>query len=570
MPRVILARHGETLWSLSGQHTGRTDIPLTEHGEHVMRVLAPSIVGVPAPGAPGAAAEDSKRLLVDPHRISHIFISPRRRSQRTLQLLLEHLTPAERAQVVKPEIRQECREWDYGACEGLTSAQIRARPGMQNWDIWRDGTPDHPTRPAELPGESAQQMTQRVDAVIAHIRYLQKAVIEGHAETTHDPEIVRRGGDILLIAHGHYNRVFIARWLGLPIENGRLFEVDAGGIAILTYTHHSFDEPAIGGIFSAKVGPKPAPVLPPPVQHEETQYLSLISRIISSPASEGGGEQRADRTGTGTLAVFAPPPFKFDLTQGKLPLLTTKRVFTRGVIEELLWFISGKTDAKLLSDRGVHIWDGNGSLSFLQSRGLGHRREGDLGPVYGFQWRHFGAEYFDADTEYVAKGVDQLREVIRLIKENPTDRRIILSAWNPKDLSLMALPPCHMFCQFFVHTPAPDAVPSTKRGLSCQMYQRSCDLGLGIPFNIASYALLTYMIAHVTDTEPRELTLVMGDAHVYNDHVEPLKEQIKREPYPFPTFKFARQVSDIDAFKPDDFVIENYKCHGKIEMKMAV
>ncbi len=160
--------------------------------------------------------------------------------------------------------------------------------------------------------------------------------------------------------------------------------------------------------------------------------------------------------------------------------------------------------------------------------------------------------------------------MVRLIKSNPTDRRILLSAWNPADLHLMALPPCHMFCQFFVHQPLESG---GKPGLSCQMYQRSCDLGLGIPFNIASYALLTYMVAHVTGTAPRALTLVLGDAHVYKDHVEPLKLQLQRQPHPFPTFSFARgpeQIKDIDSFTYDDFVVQGYKCHGKIEMKMAV
>ena len=196
MPRVILARHGETVWSLSGQHTGRTDIPLTEHGEQVMRSLAPSIVSVSSPKA-----------LIDPHKIAHIFVSPRKRSQRTLQLLFEHLSPSERAQIVHPEIKGDCREWDYGAFEGLTSAQIRGSdPSRAKWDIWTEGTPDHPEQPDKLPGESPEQMTRRVDGLIEQIRTLQKAVIEGHAETTGDPEVIKRGGDILVVAHGHYNR----------------------------------------------------------------------------------------------------------------------------------------------------------------------------------------------------------------------------------------------------------------------------------------------------------------------------------------------------------------------------
>jgi len=165
-------------------------------------------------------------------------------------------------------------------------------------------------------------------------------------------------------------------------------------------------------------------------RHEEHQYLDLIRRAIDH------GGVRPDRTGTGTLSVFAPNPLRFSLANGSLPLLTTKRVFLRGIILELLWFVKGATDSNLLSEQGVKIWDGNGSRDFLDSRGLSHRRQGDLGPVYGFQWRHFGAKYVDCDTDYTGQGVDQLREVIRKIKENPTDRRIILSAWNPAGASL--------------------------------------------------------------------------------------------------------------------------------------
>ncbi|KAG8808522.1 Thymidylate synthase [Serendipita sp. 399] len=300
------------------------------------------------------------------------------------------------------------------------------------------------------------------------------------------------------------------------------------------------------------------------MEHDENQYLGLLRMIMAE------GAVRTDRTGTGTISVFAPPSLKFSLRDNTLPLLTTKRVFLRGVIEELLWFIRGSTDAKLLSNRGVKIWDGNGSEEFLEKRGLGHRREGDLGPVYGFQWRHFGAKYVDCDTDYTGQGADQLQEVIRKIKEDPTDRRIIMSAWNPADLSLMALPPCHMFCQFYVHLPAEDAPTGTKPGLSCLMYQRSADLGLGIPFNIASYALLTHMIAHVTGTEARELIMQLGDAHIYRDHVEPLQKQLERTPRPFPTIRFAKPIGDIDGFKSEDCIVEGYNPYANIPMKMSV
>jgi thymidylate synthase len=273
-------------------------------------------------------------------------------------------------------------------------------------------------------------------------------------------------------------------------------------------------------------------------------------------------------------------------------------------IQELLWFISGSTSSLPLSEKGVHIWDGNGSRAFLDSRGLSHRKEGDLGPVYGFQWRHFGAEYVDCETDYKGKGVDQLADCIWKIKNNPTDRRIVLSAWNPAgtflpflykmsveskrrtlladldlglslpflDLGIMALPPCHMFCQFYVTLPS---TPDSKPLLSCLMYQRSCDLGLGIPFNIASYSLLTHMIALVTDTVPHEFILQMGDAHVYRDHVDALKVQIEREPREFPKLVWARREDElkeggIDGFKVEDFRVEGYKPMAKLEMKMSV
>lgn len=215
---------------------------------------------------------------------------------------------------------------------------------------------------------------------------------------------------------------------------------------------------------------------------------------------------------------------RFSLRNNSFPLLTTKRVFWRGLAEELLWFIKGDTNANHLAEKNVHIWDANGSREFLDNLGFKEREVGDLGPVYGFQWRHFGAEYKDFNTDYTNQGVDQLKEVIETIKTNPTDRRIILTAWNPSAIPKMALPPCHMMCQFYVYNGE----------LSCQMYQRSCDMGLGVPFNIASYSLLTIMIANVTGLKPGEFIHVTGDTHVYNNHIEPLKEQLKRNPFPFP------------------------------------
>ncbi|KAG9295813.1 hypothetical protein G9A89_009042 [Geosiphon pyriformis] len=299
----------------------------------------------------------------------------------------------------------------------------------------------------------------------------------------------------------------------------------------------------------------------PQIPSQEHQYLNLIRFILEQ------GQRRSDRTGTGTISVFAPSQLRFSLRNNIFPLLTTKRVFIRGVIEELLWFIKGDTNSSHLKEKNVHIWDENGSREYLDKVGLAHRKEGDLGPVYGFQWRHFGAEYIDCDTDYTGKGFDQLQEVIEKIKNDPTNRRIILSAWNPADISKMALPPCHMFCQFYVSTPTPESPIST---LSCQLYQRSCDVGLGVPFNIASYALLTCMIAQVTKLLPGEFIHTMGDAHIYVDHIEALKIQLQREPLGFPKLVIKRDVNDIDDFRFEDFEIIGYKPHGKIEMRMSV
>ena len=288
---------------------------------------------------------------------------------------------------------------------------------------------------------------------------------------------------------------------------------------------------------------------------EEQQYLDLIRQIMDD------GIVRGDRTGTGTKSIFGAQ-MRFDLRDGQLPLLTTKKTFWRGVAEELLWFISGSTNANELASKNIHIWDGNGSKEFLESRGLGHREEGDLGPVYGFQWRHFGASYVDMHTNYDGQGVDQLAECIDKIKNNPEDRRILLSAWNPLALNEMALPPCHLLCQFYVDT--------TKNEVSCQMYQRSADMGLGVPFNIASYALLTHLIAHVTGRKPGDLVHTLGDAHVYMNHIEPLREQLEREPRPFPKLYINPDKTNIDDFVYDDLTVIGYNPHKPISMKMAV
>lgn len=320
--------------------------------------------------------------------------------------------------------------------------------------------------------------------------------------------------------------------------------------------------------------------------HEEYQYLNLIRDILHD------GEHRPDRTGTGTYSIFAPSQMKFSLSRASadpsqppeliLPLLTTKRVFTRAVIGELLWFIAGSTHSKSLNEAGIKIWDGNGSRTYLDSVGLGHYAEGELGPVYGFQWRHFGAPYRPgvegSSGGYEGQGVDQLAEVIDKLKNKPYDRRIILSAWNPADLTKMALPPCHMFAQFYVSFPGAARGQKTAEGkdrgrgvLHSILYQRSCDMGLGVPFNIASYALLTHMLAHVCDLTPGSFTHTMGDAHVYLDHVDALNVQLEREPREFPTLKINREEGgSIDGWKAEDFEIVGYNPHKLIAMKMSV
>jgi len=288
-------------------------------------------------------------------------------------------------------------------------------------------------------------------------------------------------------------------------------------------------------------------------RHDEYQYLDLVSKIMAE------GNDKGDRTGTGTRSLFGAQ-MRFSLRDGTFPLLTTKKTFYRGIAEELFWFIRGSTNAKELQEKNVRIWDGNSSRQFLDSVGLGHREEGDLGPVYGFQWRHFGAEYVDMHADYSGKGVDQLANVIDAIKNRPEDRRIIMCAWNPADLNKMALPPCHCLVQFYV----------ANGELSCQLYQRSADMGLGVPFNIASYALLTHMIAHVTGLSAGEFVHTLGDAHVYNNHFDALKEQLTREPLPFPKLRMKRKVENIEDFSIDDLEVEGYKSHGKVDMKMAV
>jgi len=286
--------------------------------------------------------------------------------------------------------------------------------------------------------------------------------------------------------------------------------------------------------------------------HDEYHYLDLVERLIEQPL-------RSDRTGVGTHSLFAPSNLEFNLLDNTIPLLTTKRTFWKGIALELLWLISGCTDARVLDKQGIKFWNANGSRDFLDKRGLKYE-EGDLGPVYGFQWRHFGTKYLDCQTDYTGQGVDQLAECIDMIQNDPTSRRIIMSAWNPADLAKMALPPCHMLCQFYVDG----------QYLDCRLDQRSGDMGLGVPFNIASYSLLTHLIAQVCGKTARRFVLTLGDAHVYSNHVEGLKTQLERKPYPFPKLKLDSSITNIDDFRLEHIELLDYKCHPTISLDMAV
>lgn len=285
----------------------------------------------------------------------------------------------------------------------------------------------------------------------------------------------------------------------------------------------------------------------------ELQYINLIKHILEN------GISKDDRTGVGTLSIFSYN-MTFNLRES-FPLLTTKKVYWKGVVEELLWFISGSTNSNILKEKGVKIWEGNSSREFLDSRGLSHYDQGDIGAGYGFQWRHFGAKYTNMYDNYEGKGIDQLKDVIYKIKNTPDDRRIIMSAWNPTDLDKMALPPCHIFVQFWVDT--------NKKELHSQMYQRSCDVGLGVPFNIASYALLTCIIAKLCDLTPGDFHYCMGDTHIYKNHIDAMKLQITREPYDFPKINI-KDITDIDNITADDIELIDYKYYENIKMNMAV
>lgn len=288
-------------------------------------------------------------------------------------------------------------------------------------------------------------------------------------------------------------------------------------------------------------------------EHSETQYIRLVRRILSK------GSEKMDRTGTGTISVFGDMS-RYSLENDSFPLLTTKRVPFRVVAEELLFFIKGQTDNKILKRKNVNIWTLNGTKEFLQSRGI-DREEDDLGPIYGFQWRHFGAKYNTSSDDYSGAGIDQLNNVIEEIRNNPNSRRLLVSAWNPLDLDAMALPPCHVLFQFVV----------TDGKLNCILFQRSGDVGLGVPFNIASYALLLKMVSYITGVPEGEFIHVLSDAHIYKNHITQLTEQAKREPRKFPTLKILPNGprTKIEDFEIEDFILEGYDPHPPIKMDMS-
>ena len=280
------------------------------------------------------------------------------------------------------------------------------------------------------------------------------------------------------------------------------------------------------------------------------QYLSMLKHILDN------GEERGDRTGTGTIGVFGHQ-IRFDLSEG-FPLLTTKKLHLRSITHELLWFLSGDTNTKKLQDNKVRIWDDWATAEQTAKFG---RKEGDLGPVYGHQWRNFGAS-INEDETYHLDGVDQITNVIDAIKNNPNSRRHIVTGWNPKEADKVALPPCHTLFQFYVSADG--------KKLSAQLYQRSADVFLGVPFNIASYALLTMMVAQVTGKEPGEFIHTFGDLHLYKNHVEQAKLQLTREPKPMPIMKLNPNVNNILDFKFEDFQLEEYDPHPHIKGEVSV
>ena len=280
----------------------------------------------------------------------------------------------------------------------------------------------------------------------------------------------------------------------------------------------------------------------------EQAYLDLLQHVLTH------GTEKGDRTGTGTMSHFGAQ-LRFDLADG-FPLLTTKKVHFKSIVYELFWFLSGSTHVDYLQENNVRIWN---EWATADQTARFNRPAGDLGPIYGHQWRNYGATKRE-DGSYDNDGVDQITDVIEQIKTNPNSRRLIVSGWNPKEADQVALPPCHTLFQFFV----------ADNKLSCQLYQRSADLFLGVPFNIASYALLTHMVAQVCGLEVGEFVWTGGDCHIYQNHREQVELQLTRSLYELPTLTLNPDIKDIFAFTFDDISVEGYESHPAIKAKVAV
>ena len=287
--------------------------------------------------------------------------------------------------------------------------------------------------------------------------------------------------------------------------------------------------------------------------HEEYQYLRLINDILDEGSMEVGRNGKAK-------TVFGAA-MHFDLSNNTIPVLTTKKVAFKTCLKELLWFINGYTDNKLLKEQKVKIWNANASREFLDSRGLHNNKEDDLGPVYGHQWRHFNANYTDCDTDYTGKGVDQLQNIIDQLKnpETRNSRRLVMSAWNPQQLDEMALPPCHILFQWYL---------DSKKRLWIQLYQRSGDMFLGVPFNMFSYAVLLNLMCKKTDYKPGGIVHVIGDAHIYENHIDAVEKQLSRNPKEYPKL-IINSKKEWKDYTIDDFEINDYDPHEKIFAPMS-
>lgn len=290
------------------------------------------------------------------------------------------------------------------------------------------------------------------------------------------------------------------------------------------------------------------------LNYGEKAYLNLLMHTLHN------GIENKDRTGVGTINTIGNT-MKFNLMEG-FPLLTTKKIYWKGIVEELFWFLRGETDAKILNKKNVKIWNGNSSREFLDKLGFKNREIGDCGPIYGHNFRHYGAKYVDCKQNYNGKGFDQIKYVINEIKNNPNSRRILINLWNPTQLNEVVLPPCHVLYQFRV---------IKNKYLTCLLTQRSGDLCLGVPFNIASASLLTYIIAKLTNKIPYELVHFIGDTHIYLNHIDGAKVQIKRKPYAFPALEINDSIIDkkIEEFSIKDLKLINYNHHSAIKLDMA-